>query len=201
VSARTWGFKSPLRHQYGAANSRFTSPQHRGQVSHWQRIDSGGLRVLLLTLKDQTGVGVGGFGIYRPQDVLIQVRRDGGVGVAEALAHDVDGDAGLEARRGVGVSEPVQGQVGQAGLVRQPGEDPGELGRPKWRPVLAGEHQAVILPCLAAGEPLLKLSGAVGLERCHGRRVERNRALPGRGLRAEPDGWPARDRRQPLHDR
>jgi Nuclease-related domain len=40
----------------------------------------------------------------------------------------------------------------------------------------------VILPGFAAGETLLKLPGAVGLERGYRRRVERDRALPGRRL-------------------
>jgi hypothetical protein len=60
----------------------------------------------LFTVKDQACDGVRRLGIHRLQDVLVQVRGDGRIGVAEALAQYLHVNAGLEARRGVVCRRP-----------------------------------------------------------------------------------------------
>ena len=51
------------------------------------------------------GESAGGFLLHAGEDVLVGRHREGGCRVAESFADDLDGNAGFEKQRGVGVAE------------------------------------------------------------------------------------------------
>jgi hypothetical protein len=57
-----------------------------------------------------------GVGLHAGQDVLVRLDREGGRGVTEPFAHDLDGNAGCDEQRAVGVAQqPDDRHAGASG--------------------------------------------------------------------------------------
>ncbi len=124
----------------------------------------------------------------------VEIERDADGCVAEPFGYDLGVDAGLEGEGGMGVSQVVESDRWDAGLLDEVGEPMGEAVRVNRGTVLPREDQPRVAPCRPCRCPLDVLALLVSPERSEGRSVERNPSPALLGLRGRLDGAPVHRR-------
>jgi len=114
--------------------------------------------------------------------VLVDGHGEGGRGVAESLAHDLDRNTRFQEQAGVAVAEVVETDDGQPGAGDQAVEGLAEQVGVDRRALGAGEHEPVVLVLLPEGETFFELALPPGAQDGDGSWVEVDRPAARAGL-------------------
>lgn len=94
----------------------------------------------------------------------VEVGRDGELGVAESLGHDLEVDASGKGETGAGVTQVVEADRWLTGLLGEILEMSCDVLGAKRAPVLAGEDTAGVIPSRTPGRSLEFLGLSMALE-------------------------------------